>query len=177
MLSRYWLATLPPGRCACLMTASLPWQAPQVASRRAKFVREVGSLDFWMSCVPWQSPQLAATVLPLARAFACAVARYSLTGTSWQLAQFAGFSVGACGSFSSDTSLWQSVHLNCIWPCTEPANALASTPIDLPLDPLVAGSLWHIMQDAFGSAAEDAVCADTGPASAAARTMTRADSE
>jgi len=49
--------------------------------------------------------QVAATMLPPARAFACAVARYSFTGASWQAAQLAGLSFGSCGSLSAETSL------------------------------------------------------------------------
>src|SRR5512139_1997462 len=118
-----------------------------------------------MSCLPWQSVQVAATMLPPLRAFACAVASYSLTAASWQPAQLAGFSLGACGSFSADTSLWQSVHLNCICPCTEPAKALASTAIDLPPSDFAAGSEWHIMQLSLGFGAGAAAAAGAGLAS------------
>jgi hypothetical protein len=65
----------------------------------------------------------------------------------------AGASFGSCGSLSTATSLWQSVHLNCICPCTDAANFALSTPIDLPPDPLAARSAWHIRQVSLGDAA------------------------
>ena len=98
-------------------------------------------------------------MLPPARALACAVDRYSLTAASWQAAQLAGLSFGSCGSFSAETSLWQSVHLKFIWPCTEPAKAFASTAIDLPAAFLAPASPWHIRQASFGAGAASAAVA------------------
>ena len=60
MLSWYIAETLPPGILPSLMSFSLPWQAPQVASRLPRLVFAPSSEVALMSCVPWQSLQVAA---------------------------------------------------------------------------------------------------------------------
>src|SRR5512137_2685723 len=116
MLSSNLLPMLPPGSLPFATTASLPWHFSQVATRFAWLADDAGSFGRLISCEPWQSTQLAATALPPLRAAPCTVPAYSLPALSWQVAQSTGFSFSACGSLSTETSAWQSVHFSCSSP-------------------------------------------------------------
>ena len=145
MLSWNLLAMLPLGSLPLAIVASSPWQREQVASTLAWFVRDAGSFARRMSCVPWQSVQVAATVLPPLRDLPWTVPLYSLTGCSWQVAQFDRLQLlGVRDLVRGHVGMWQSVHLRLRPPCTDAANFAPSTAIDLPPAPFASAAPWHM---------------------------------
>ena len=109
-------------------------------------------------------------VAALARHAVHGARRTRPTAFSWHVPQLTGFSFSACGIFCADTSAWQSVHFNCISPCTDFLNRSASTAMDLPPDDLASLSAWHMKHVSFGAGAGAAAGAAAASAGHAART-------